>query len=115
MKLDPFGFGCAAALVLFGANPASAAEKSWSVRGWSDLKIDTSCAKSVDIQPGPGTVLITVAASADHQEEIDSLWVGGKDDTTALITSRHRTCYEGEPTLILRITVPAGAAVTRTN
>jgi len=113
MKLDLFGFGCAALIVLSGV-PVRAAEKSWSVRGWEALEIDTTCARTVDIQPGGGKTLIRVAASADHQEEIDNLRIGGKDDSRAIIAARHGKCWGGEPTLTLRIEVPPGMPVTGT-
>lgn len=112
MKLIPFGFGCAAFLVM-SISASQAAEKSWSVQGSEALEIDKTCARSVDVQSGDGIAAITVSAKAEHQEEIDLLRVGGRDGSLAVVGARRGQCWGGERTLSLSITVPTGVPVTR--
>ncbi len=105
--------GLGAAFMLVSATMgAQAAEKSWTVEGEA-LKIHPSCARTVEIQPNGAGHQVTVAASADKEEEISQLHVTG--GSVASIGIGGSRCYRSgrfthHPTLILTITVPDGDA-----
>lgn len=93
---------------------AQAAGRNWTVVG-GDLKISRSCARTVDIQPGGAGHLVTVAATADNEEEIRKLRVTGGESATIGIDGHD--CYKSgwfvssKPTLALSVKVPDGAAI----
>ncbi|HMA52755.1 MAG TPA: DUF2807 domain-containing protein [Magnetospirillaceae bacterium] len=104
-----------AAIMLVSASiGAQAAEQNWTVEG-SSLKIGRSCASTVDIQPNGAGHQVTVAASADKDEEIKKLHVTGGD--IASIDVNGFDCYKpgwfgrSHPTLALTVKVPDGAAI----
>src|SRR5579859_2239379 len=81
-----------AAIMLVSASiGAQAAEQNWTVEG-SSLKIGRSCASTVDIQPNGAGHQVTVAASADKDEEIKKLHVTGGD--IASIDVNGFDCYK---------------------
>ena len=106
--------GMVPAIMLVSAvSGANAAEKSWGVQG-NGLKVATSCARTVDIQPGGDAHQIRISASAEHAEEIDQLKVSG-GETATLDVGGARCWLSGliydKPTLTLAIKVPDGAAL----
>jgi len=102
-----------AVLLVAASAGARAADKNWTQQG-EGLKISSSCAKAVEIRPGAAHQ-VTIAAKADHAEEIDRLQVSG-GETASLGLGDHNCWGSGlfghsNPTLILTITVPEGAPV----
>jgi len=100
----------ATVLLVSVAAGAQAADKTWTLQGDS-LKIATSCAKTVEIRPGAAHQ-VTVAASAEHGEEIDQLTVNGGDVATIQLANSHcwdKGLFSRGPSLALTITVPMGA------
>ena len=106
--------GLGAAFMLVTATMgAQAAERNWTVEG-DALKISTSCARTVDIQPSGAGHQVTIAASADKEGEISPLHVAG--GSVATLDINGSSCYSAglfstHPTLTLTIRVPEGAAI----
>lgn len=104
----------AAIMLVTASLGAQAAERNWTVEGGS-LKIGRTCARTVDIQPNSAGHQVTIAASADQDEEIKKLHVSGGDVATIEVSGFD--CYKpgwfgsSHPTLALTVKVPDGAAI----
>jgi len=103
---------------LAATGAASAAERNWTVEGRS-LKIDTPCARTVEIQPASSlSNKVEISAIADNQDEIAPVTAGPEGGAATLQHSGecyHPTNQYGissyHPTMVITIKVPAGFAI----